>query len=57
MKTDKNFKISIETKRMMALFKFKDQHDRGAFRKSMVEAQAASEKMDRENKKGKSDGE
>lgn len=57
MKTDKNFKISKQTKRMMALFKFKDQHDRGAFRKSMVEAQAASEKIDRENKKGKSDGE
>lgn len=57
MKTDKNFKISKETKRMMALFKFKDQHDRGSFKKSMIEAQAVSERIDRENKKGKSSGE
>jgi len=37
----------------MALFKFKDQHERGAFKRSMIEAQAASERIDRENRKGK----
>jgi hypothetical protein len=55
MKTDKNFKLNKETKRMMALFKFKDAHDRGAFKKSMVEAQATSEKVYKESQR-KRDG-
>jgi hypothetical protein len=49
MKTDKNFKINKETKRMMALFKFKNDEERSAFKKSMIEAQATSERVYKEN--------
>lgn len=41
MKTDKNFRLSKTSKRMLALMQFKDEHDRGAFKRLMIEAEVA----------------
>lgn len=43
MKTSGTFKINKQTKRYMALGKFKDEHDRGHFKRMMIEAQVAAE--------------
>ena len=40
--SDKNFKLSKSSKRMLALFRFKDSHDRGAFKRQMIEAEVTS---------------
>ena len=39
--TDKNFKLSKTAKRMLALMRFKDEHDRGSFKRLMVDAEVA----------------
>jgi hypothetical protein len=40
MKTTSAFKLSKRTKTLMALLKFKDQHDRNGFKRAMIDAQA-----------------
>ena len=40
MKTTSAFRLSKRTKTMVALFKFKTQEQRNAFRRMMVDAQA-----------------
>lgn len=40
MKTTSAFRLSKRTKTMVALFKFKTQEQRNAFRKMMIDAQA-----------------
>ena len=42
MRTDKNFKLSKTTKRMMALGKFKSNEDRNNFKRAMIEAEATA---------------
>ena len=39
MKTDKNFKLSKTTKRMLALGKFKTTEDRNNFKRLMIQAE------------------
>jgi len=41
MKTDKNFRLSKTSKRMLALMRFKDKHDRGAFKRLMIDGEVA----------------
>lgn len=55
--TDKNFKMNKETKRMLALMPFKNQEARNNFKRAMVEAQATSERVVRENQRNKNVGE
>jgi hypothetical protein len=40
MKTTSAFKLSKRTKTLLALLKFRDQHDRNGFKRAMVDAQA-----------------
>jgi hypothetical protein len=40
MKTSSTFKLSKRTKTLLALLKFKDQHDRNGFKRAMIDAQA-----------------
>lgn len=42
MKTGKNFKISKQTKALLSLMTFDDSHQRGAFKRMMIQAQLAS---------------
>lgn len=39
MKTDKNFKLSKQTKRMLALMPFGSQEARNAFKRRMIDAE------------------
>ena len=39
MKTDKNFKLSKTTKRMLALMPFRNQEDRNNFKRRMIDAE------------------
>jgi len=41
MKADKNFRLSKTSKRMLALMQFKNEHDRGAFKRLMIDAELA----------------
>ena len=41
MKADKNFRLSKTSKRMLALMHFKNEHDRGAFKRLMIDAELA----------------
>lgn len=41
MKTDKNFKLSKTAKRMLGLMQFRDQEDRNAFKRRMIDAEAS----------------
>lgn len=43
MKPTASFRMSKQTKRFLALLPFKDQNERGAFRRSAVQAQLAAE--------------
>jgi hypothetical protein len=47
MKTDKNFRLSKTTKRMLALLPFRDQEDRNAFKRAMISAQLSEETANR----------
>lgn len=49
-KPDKNFKISKTTKRMAA--KFIDKHQRGAFIRSMIDAELEARKAPPKSEKG-----
>lgn len=60
MKPTSSFRILKQTKRYMALMKFANQHDRGEFKRSSIQAQLASEqarrsKMDKNSKEYKED--
>lgn len=41
MRTDKNFKLSKSAKRMLALMPFRDEEDRNAFKRRMIDAEAS----------------
>lgn len=43
MKPTSSFKMSSQTKAYLALGKFKDAHDRGQFKRMMIDAQLAQE--------------
>lgn len=43
MTPDKNFKMKASTKTALALGKFKDAHDKGAFKRMMIDAQLHEE--------------
>jgi hypothetical protein len=43
MTPDKNFRMSAATKTALALGRFKDEHDRGAFKRMMIDAQLHEE--------------
>lgn len=47
MKPTSSFKMSKQTKRFLALLPFKDQHERGAFKRSAIQAQLAAEAASR----------
>jgi len=53
---DKNFKMKASTKTAMALGKFKDSHERGAFKRMMIEAQLQEEAARRAALKSKDTG-
>lgn len=53
MKPNKDFKMSKETKRLMAALKFKDETARSDFKKAMIDAQLTSEKSRRDNQRGR----
>jgi hypothetical protein len=40
MKTTSTFKLSKQTKTLLGLLKFRDQHDRNGFKRAMIDAQA-----------------
>jgi hypothetical protein len=42
MKPTSTFKLGKQTKTLMALLKFKDQHDRNSFKRSMIDAQLSA---------------
>ena len=55
MKPTSSFRMSKQTKRFMALLPFKDEHERGAFKRSSIQAQLAAEsaakaKLDKSNR-------
>lgn len=54
-KSDKNFKMSTSTKTALALGKFKDAHERGEFKRAMIDAQLSFESAKRSALKSKSD--
>lgn len=56
-RTSKDFRLSKETKRMLALMPFKSNEDRNNFKKAMIDAQATEERVARDNQRGKSNGE
>lgn len=51
--TNKAFRLSKQTKRLLALLPFKDAHQRGAFRRAMIAAEHAAKQV---VKTGKRDG-
>ena len=42
IKPGPNFKLSKRTKTVLALGKFKDEHDRGAYKRAMIQAELAA---------------
>jgi hypothetical protein len=50
---DKNFRMKKSTKTLLALGKFKDAHERGAFKRSMIDAQLREEAAHRAALKSK----
>ncbi len=42
IKPSKTFKLSKRTKTVLALGKFKDEHDRGAYKRAMIQAELAA---------------
>lgn len=55
MTPDKNFKMWASTKTALALGKFKDAHDRGEFKRMMIQAQLGYEAAKRAALKSKAD--
>jgi hypothetical protein len=53
MTPDKNFRMNRATKTALALHKFRDAHDRGAFKRMMIDAQLREEAARREALKSK----
>ena len=53
MKADKNFRLSKTSKRMLALMPFKDEHERGSFKRLMIEAELAQARAKHANAKAK----
>ena len=53
MISDKNFKLSKTAKRMLALMRFKDKHDRGSFKRLMIEAEVTYARAKHANAKSK----
>jgi hypothetical protein len=53
---DKNFRMKPAFKTMLALTKFKDAHDRGAFKRAMIDAQLCEEAAKRAALKSKDTG-
>jgi hypothetical protein len=53
---DKNFKMKASTKTAMALGNFKDAHERGHFKRMMIEAQLQEEAARRAALKSKDTG-
>lgn len=53
MTPDKNFKMKPSTKALLVLHKFKDAHERGAFKRMMIEAQLQEEAARRAAMKSK----
>lgn len=51
LKPDKNFKLAKQTKRFMALGKFKTNEDRNAFKRAMISAQLSEEAAKRQSLK------
>lgn len=56
-RTGKDFRMTKETKRMLALMPFKTNEDRNNFKRAMIDAQATEERVARDNQRGKSNGE
>ncbi len=48
MTPDKNFRLTKRTKTVLALGKYRDSHDRGSFRRMMIDAQLHEESARRE---------
>lgn len=55
MKPGKDFKMSASTKTALALLKFKDEHERGFFKRAMIDAQLCYESAKRAALKSKLD--
>lgn len=53
MTPDKNFRMLRSTKTALALHKFKDAHDRGEFKRMMIDSQLREEAARREALKSK----
>jgi hypothetical protein len=53
MKPSKDFRMSKQTKRFMALLPFKTQEERGSFKRGMIDAQLTEEKTKKESQRGK----
>jgi hypothetical protein len=49
LKPDKNFKMNKQTKRYLALGKFKSEEDRSAFKRAMISAQLSEEAAKRQS--------
>lgn len=49
----KDFKLSRETKRILALGKFRNDHERGAWKRAMIDAQVTAEKFKRDSQRGR----
>lgn len=56
MTPDKNFRMKPETKSMLGLGSFKDAHDRGAWKRAMIDAQLCEESARRAALKSKDTG-
>jgi len=56
-RTGKDFRLSKEAKRMLALMPFKSNEDRNNFKRAMIDAEATAERISRDNQRGKSNGE
>ena len=55
MKPDKTFRMWASTKTALALGRFKDAHERGAFKRAMIDAQLCYESAKRAALKSKAD--
>jgi hypothetical protein len=49
LKADKNFKMAKQTKRFLALGKYKSEEDRSAFKRAMINAQLSEEAAKRQS--------
>ena len=56
MKPTATFKLSKTTKTMLALGKFKDEHDRGAWKRAMIDAQLSAAYQPKKEKSRRDNG-